>query len=95
MAVIGFASETDISAAGDFFTETAQIRTKIVVANDAKLASFEVAPKAEGEFFFNRSGEGDGFDFPAELLSGAFGELHAQARGVYAGTLELGQAEEL
>ena len=94
MAVVGFASETDVAAAGDFFLDAAEVGQEFGVVRDAEGSVFEGGAEAVGHFFFEGGGEGDGFDFPAVTLAGAFGELHAQACGIDAGAFELGEFEE-
>src|SRR5262245_36769128 len=94
MAVASFAEETDVAGLGDFFLDAAKVGDELVVANDAEAAFFEVRAQAEGEFFFDGRGKGDGLNFPFESFGGAFGELSAEAGGVDAGAFDLGQAKE-
>jgi hypothetical protein len=94
MAVAALAEKTDVAGFGDFFFDAAKVVGELVVADDAEAAFFEVGAKAEGEFFFDGRGEGDGFDFPIETFGGAFGELRAEAGSVDAGAFELAQAEQ-
>ena len=94
VAVVALADETDVAAEADFLFHGAEIGAEVVVADDAEAFVFEVGAEAEGEFFFDRGGEGDGFDFPAEAMLGALGELDAHAGGVDAGAFELGKFEQ-
>jgi hypothetical protein len=94
VAVLGFADETDFAGRCNFLSESAEVRAELFIGGDAEFAVLEFAAKGEGEFFFAGAGEGDRFDLPAEAVAGAFGELHAEARGVDAGAFELGEPEE-
>src|SRR5204862_7567476 len=71
----------------------AQVAAERRVRINAEQAVFEAVTEFEGEFFFGRGGEGDGLDLPTELLLGFFGELHAEAGGVDAATLDFRQGE--
>jgi len=94
MAVVGLASETDVSAGSDELFETAQVGAELVVADQAESAVFKIAPEAESEFFLERRSERYRFDFPAEAVPGFFGQLRAQAAGVDTGAVKLRQSQQ-
>lgn len=94
MTVAALAQEPDIAGLAHFFFDAAKVVNELIIANDAEAAFFEVGAEAEGEFFFHRRGEGDGFDFPFEAFGSAFGELSAEAGGIDAGAFDLAQGKE-
>jgi len=78
--------EAEVAGAGGGFFDGAEVGADIFVGGNTESAFFEEAAQAEGEVFFDRRGEGDGFDAAgAEAFEGAFGELAAEAGGVEAG----------
>src|SRR5262249_8523996 len=94
VAGVGGADGTGVAAEANFLFDAAQVGAEFVVADETKEFILHVGAQAEGEFLFCLRGEGDGFDFPTEAVFGAFGEVHADAGGVDAGALELGEFEE-
>jgi hypothetical protein len=94
MAVFDLADETVFATGGDFFFEGTEIGAEGGVVGDAEMAVFEFAAEGEGHFFFERGGEGDGFDFVTEVASGVLGEFDAHAAGVDASASNLREFEQ-
>ena len=94
MAVAGLAAEADVAAGSDFFAEAAQVSAQFVVADQADLSVFQCGAEAEGQVLLDCRREMHGLDFPAELLPGAFGELHSDSSAVDAGTLDLWKGQQ-
>src|SRR5438552_16125335 len=94
VAVTGFSAEADVAARSDFFAQAAQVSAQFVVADQADLSVFQSGAEAEGQVLLDCRREMHGLDFPAELLPGAFGELHANSGAVDAGTLGLGKTQQ-
>ena len=94
MAVSGLSAEADVAARSDFFAQAAQVSAQFIVADQADLSVFQCGAEAEGQLLLDCRREMHGLDFPAELLPGAFGELHANSGAVDAGTLELGKTQQ-
>src|SRR6266571_1085200 len=94
VAVIGLSAEADVAAGSDFFAQAAQVSAQFVVADQADLSVFQCGAEAEGQVLLDCWREMHGLDFPAELLPGAFGELHSDSSAVNAGALELGKTQE-
>jgi len=94
VAIVAVTNEADVAAEADFFFDGAEIGPEFVVADEAEALVFHVGAEGEGELLFDWSCEGDGFDFPAEAMSGIFCEMHADTGGVDAGALKLREFEE-
>ena len=94
MAVRGFAGKTNIAAERDLLLYAAEIGAEFVVGHQAHDAFLEGGAQPEGEFLFDGRGKGDRLDFPAEIGFGLLGQLHAQAGGIQAATLQLRQPKQ-
>ena len=89
MAVGSFAGKTNIAAEGHLLLDAAQIGAEFVVGYQAQRAFLKGSAQTEGEFLFHWRSKGDRLDFPAEVGVGFLGQLHAQAGGIEAATLQL------
>src|SRR5688572_13079342 len=76
---LGFTEKADLAGGGDEFFDAAQIEAEFRVGIDAERAVFEGGAQSEGHLFLDGRIEGDAFNFPAEAVFGALGELHAEA----------------
>jgi len=64
--------EPDITPAGSFLAESAQVGPQLVVTNQAQPPVFEIAAQPESQFLFEWGGKVVRFDFPAEQAPGSF-----------------------